>query len=79
MLAPSIQKAGQMPCPSGIWMRASKRPYFCENFPLLSRRALVYLHGPLLGYEQVYDDAPVVVAVMTRLPPWTTAFWVPLV
>ena len=49
MLAPSIQNAGQMPCPSGIWMRASKRPYFCENFPLLSRRALVYLHGPLLG------------------------------
>ena len=23
---PSIQNAGQMPCPRGIWMRASTRP-----------------------------------------------------
>src|SRR6185312_220813 len=79
MLAPIIQNAGQIPCPSGIWMRASKRPYFCENLPLLNRRALVYLQGPFDGYEQVCDEAPSVVAVMTRLPPFMTAFCVPSV
>ena len=79
MFAPSIQNAGQSPRPSGIWMRASKRPYCCENLPLVRRRALVYWHGPFDGNEQVYADAPAVVAVITRLPPSTTAFCVAFV
>src|SRR5258708_21953768 len=76
MLSPRAQIAGQRPLPVGICARASKRPYCCEKRPWVRRRALVYLHVP---YEHGYADAPWVVAVMTRLPPWTTAFCVPLV
>ena len=42
MLSPIIQNAGQIPCPSGIWMRASNRPYCWLNFPSVLMRALVY-------------------------------------
>ena len=36
---PSIQKAGHIPCPCGILMRASKRPYFWSNKPCVFSRA----------------------------------------
>src|ERR1700735_215410 len=71
MLSPSAQMAGHRPFPVGICARASKRPYSCEKRPCVNSLALVYLHVP---YEHVYCDAPSVVAVMTRLPPCTTAF-----
>jgi len=35
---PSIQNAGQIPCPRGMRIRASMRPYLCENNPWVLRR-----------------------------------------
>ena len=42
MSSPSIQNAGQRPCPAGILIRASNRPYFCVNLSWVWRRADVY-------------------------------------
>ncbi len=41
MSAPSIQNAGQMPCPRGILMRASTRPYCAVKVPSVFSRAEV--------------------------------------
>ena len=71
-----IQNAGHTPWPFGILMRASKRPYCCENFPDVFNRADVYWQVP---YQQECEDAPAVVAVMTSEPPRMTALLVPLV
>ena len=38
---PNIQKAGHIPCPYEILMRASKRPYCCSNLPEVFIRAEV--------------------------------------
>jgi len=66
MFAPSIQKAGQMPCPRGTRMRASKRPYACANSPLVLSRVDVYRQLP---YQHVYaDDGGSARAVITRWP-----------
>ena len=39
MSPPRSQKAGQIPCPSGSWMRASKRPYVVSKSPWVLMRA----------------------------------------
>lgn len=46
MSSPSIQKAGHMPCPFGIFIRASTWPYAAENLPEVFSRADVYWHEP---------------------------------
>ena len=64
MSAPSIQKAGQSPCPRGTRIRASKRPYACANSPLVLSRVDVYPHRP---YQHWYaDDGGSARAVITR-------------
>ena len=40
--SPNIQKAAHMPWPTGSLMRASKRPYACENLPAVFSLAEVY-------------------------------------
>src|SRR5689334_13375666 len=50
MSLPNIQNAGQTPCPRGILIRASKRPYLRSNFPFVINLAEVYWHGP---YQQL--------------------------
>jgi hypothetical protein len=65
MLVPSIQNAGHMPWPRGIWMRASKRPYCWAKVPAVSRRAEVYWHEP---YQQPNPAGFSRRAVMTRCP-----------
>src|SRR5690348_17071589 len=50
LVPPSIQKAGQSPCPRGILIRASNRPYVWVNVCAVSSRADVYWHGP---YQQL--------------------------
>lgn len=43
---PSIQNAGHMPCPRGIFIRASTCPYCAVNFPEVFSRAEVYWQVP---------------------------------
>ncbi|CAM5226550.1 hypothetical protein SGLAM104S_06281 [Streptomyces glaucescens] len=43
---PSIQNAGHMPCPRGIFIRASTCPYWALNFPAVFSRAEVYWQLP---------------------------------
>lgn len=69
---PSIQKAGQMPWPRGILMRASKRPYAWVKVLAVFSRAEVYWHCP---YQQPRPASVFFRAVMTRLPwPSSAAF-----
>ncbi len=42
MSVPSIQNAGHMPCPRGIFIRASTCPYCALNLPEVFIRAEVY-------------------------------------
>jgi hypothetical protein len=66
MSAPSIQNAGQRPCPRGTWMRASTRPWVKSNLPRVTRRAEVYWQAP---YQHWYCEAFCGVAVSTSAPP----------
>ncbi len=43
---PSIQNAGHMPCPRGIFIRASTCPYCAVNLPEVLSRAEVYWQVP---------------------------------
>src|SRR2546430_1604436 len=65
MLSPSIQNAGHIPCPRGILMLASNRPYACVNRPLVSSRAEGYWQLP---YQQPYPAGFSRRAVITRWP-----------
>ena len=64
MSPPSIQKAGQIPCPRGILTRASKRPYACENCPGLQYRAEVIVfprpHPPGFLLHHFDDEVSIV-------------------
>jgi hypothetical protein len=64
MSLPSIQKAGHIPWPRGILMRASKRPYAWVKVWAVLSRAEVYLQAP---YQQL-RPAEEVRAVITRWP-----------
>jgi hypothetical protein len=46
MSLPSIQNAGHMPWPRGIFIRVSTCPYCAVNLPEVLRRAEVYSHRP---------------------------------
>ena len=46
MSLPSIQKAGHMPWPRGIFILASTRPYVVVNLPAVFSRAEVYSQRP---------------------------------
>src|SRR6266850_6848980 len=63
---PSIQNAGHIPCPEGILMRASNRPYACLKLPTVFMRAELYWHRP---YQHRFLRGRVsLMAVITRFP-----------
>src|SRR5216684_3533942 len=65
MLLPSIQKAGHIPCPRGILIRASKRPYFCSNNPRVLRLTRDAV-GSLVGFLVGGDDKVAILHVGVR-------------
>src|SRR5215472_16754149 len=68
--SPSNQNAGQIPFPSGSFIRASKRPYLCENFPFdLIRPEVYHLAIPSLPVKRSFK------AVMTRFPSLRSTFF----
>src|SRR6266576_5700462 len=64
MLSPSIQNAGQIPCPNGILIRASNRPKVWVNLFLVSNLPEVKLRG--IPSEPVNDSLS---ALITSEPP----------